>query len=127
MVGLQLSYLLFDGFGRTSRIQQAVIDKEKVGLGRRKLEEGLKVQVLQSQMKMEESKKRIQAQQKSLEQADKALKIAQTRYKSGVGTQLEIIDTQAALTIAQTNYSQAIYDYLIAKSDWEYATSANLN
>jgi len=127
MVGLQLSYLLFDGFGRTSRIQQAIIDKEKVGLGRRKLEEGLKVQILQAQMKMEESKKRIQAQQKSLQQADKALKIAQTRYKSGVGTQLEIIDTQAALTIAQTNYSQAIYDYLVARSDWEYTTSVNLN
>jgi outer membrane protein len=127
MVGLQLSYLLFDGFGRTSRIQQAVIDKEKVGLGRRKLEEGLKVQVLQSQLNMNEAKKRIQAQQKSLQQADKAMKIAQTRYKSGVGTQLEIIDTQAALTYAQTNYSQAIYDYLVAKSDWEYATSANTN
>jgi outer membrane protein TolC len=127
MVGLQLSYLLFDGFGRSSRIQQAVIDKDKVGLGRRKLEEGLKVQVLQSQLNMEDAKRRIQAQQKSLKQADKAMKIAQTRYKSGVGTQLEIIDTQAALTFAQTNYSQAIYDYLVARSDWEYATSANTN
>lgn len=127
MVGLQLSYLIFDGFGRSSRIQQAVIDKERVGLGRRKLEEGLKVQLLQSQLKMEEAKKRVQAQQKSLEQADRALKISQTRYKSGVGTQLEIIDTQAALTLAQTNYSQAIYDYLVAKADWEYAISANSN
>jgi outer membrane protein len=125
MVGLQLSYLIFDGFGRSSRVQQAVIDKEKVGLGKRKLEEGLKVQVLQSQLNMEDAKRRIQSQQKSLQQADKAMKIAQTRYKSGVGTQLEIIDTQAALTFAQTNYSQAIYDYLVAKSDWEYATSAN--
>ena len=125
MVGLQLGYTLFDGFGRGARIQQALIDKEKVGLGRRKLEEGLKVQVLQARMKMEESKKRIQAQEKSLQQAGKALKIAQTRYKSGVGTQLEIIDTQAALTFAQTNYFQAIYDYLISKSQWEYAVSVN--
>lgn len=127
MVGLQFSYLLFDGFGRSARVQQAIIDKEKVGLGRRKLEEGLKVQVLQAEMKMDEAKKRVQAQVKSLQQADKALKIANTRYKSGVGTQLEIIDTQAALTFAQTNYSQAIYDYLIAKSEWEYAVSSNSN
>ncbi len=123
MVGLQLTYLLFDGFGRSARVQQAIIDKEKVGLGKRKLEEGLKVQVIQAEMKMEEAKKRIQAQEKSLQQADKALKISQTRYKSGVGTQLEIIDTQAALTFAQTNYSQAIYDYLVARADWEFAVS----
>ncbi len=127
MVGLQLSYLLFDGFGRSARIEQAIIDKEKIGLGLRKLEEGLKVQVIQAEMKMDEAKKRIAAQGMSLQQADKALKIAMTRYKSGVGTQLEIIDTQAALTYAQTNYSQAVYDYLIAKSDWEFAVSNSLN
>ncbi len=127
MVGLQLSYTLFDGFGRSARVEQAKIDKEKVSLGKRKLEEGLKIQIQQSQMKMAEARKRINAQGISLEQADKALKISQTRYKSGVGTQLEIIDTQAALIYAQTNYSQAIYDYLIAKAEWEYAVSANKN
>ncbi len=125
MIGLQLSYTLFDGFGRSARIQQAIIDKDKVSLGKKKLEESLRVQVQQAQLKMEEAKKRINAQGKSLEQADKAFKISQTRYKSGVGTQLEIIDTQAALTFAQTNYSQAVYDYLIAKSEWEFAVSAN--
>ncbi len=123
MIGLQLNYTLFDGFGRSARIQQAVIDKEKVDLGRRKLEEGVKVQIRQSVMKMDEAEKKILAQEKSLQQAQKALKIAETRYKSGVGTQLEIIDTQSAYMMAQTNYSQAIYDYLIAQADWEFAVS----
>ena len=93
------------------------------GLSRRKLEEGISIQVQQAMMKMEEAKKRITAQQKSLQQADKALKISQTRFKSGVGTQLELIDTQAALTFANTNYAQAIYDYLMAKAEWEYSVS----
>ncbi|MEW6196349.1 MAG: TolC family protein [Bacteroidota bacterium] len=123
MVGLNLSYTLFDGFGRSARIEQAIIDKEKVDLTRRKVEEGLKIRIMQAKMSMDEAKKRIDAQTKSLEQADKALKIAQTRYKSGVGTQLELIDTQAAMTIARTNYAQAIYDYLTAKADWENAVS----
>ena len=123
MLGVQITYTLFDGFGRGARIQQAIIDKEKVGIGRQKLEEGLKVQVLQAQLKMDDATKRIHAQEKSLSQADKALKIALTRYKSGVGTQLEIIDTETALTMAQTNYSQAIYDFLISRADWEYAVS----
>ncbi len=122
-VGLQLNYTLFDGFARGSRIEQAIIDKEKIGLTRRKVEEGLKIQILQAGLKMDEAKKRIKAQEKNLEQADKTIKIAQTRYKNGVGTQLELIDTQAAFTFAQTNYAQAIYDYLIAKAEWENAVS----
>jgi outer membrane protein len=69
---------------------------------------------------MEEARKRIEAQQKSLSQAEKALQISQTRYRSGIGTQLELLDTQVAMTLAKTNYSQAIYDYLTAKADWQY-------
>lgn len=122
-VGLQLSYTLFDGFSRGARIEQAVIDKQKVDLSRMKYEEALKIQILQAKLKMTEAKKRIDAQEKSLQQAEKALTIAQSRYKNGVGTQLELMDTQAALTLTKTNFAQAIYDYLIAKSDWEYAVS----
>ena len=50
----------------------------------------------------------IKAQEKSIEQAEKALKIAQSRYKNGVGTQLEILDTQNSLTQTRVNYEKAI-------------------
>ncbi|MCE1189119.1 MAG: TolC family protein [Ignavibacteria bacterium] len=123
VLGLQLSYNIFDGFRRGARIEQVKIDINKVSLARKKLEEALVIQVQQAQMKMAESKKRIKAQEKSLKQAEKTLSIAETRYKSGVGTQLEIIDTQAALVYARTNYVQAVFDYLSAKADWEYAVS----
>ncbi len=123
MFGLQLSYTLFDGFRRGARMEQAIIDKQKVTLTRRKVEDGLKIQVLQARLKMNEAERKIYAQDKNLKQADKTVSIAQTRFKNGIGTQLELIDTQTALTFAATNRAQAIYEYLIAKSDWEYAVS----
>lgn len=122
-LGLQFTYTLFDGFSRGARIEQAIIDREKVSLTKRKVEEGLKMQLTQTELRMIESKKRITAQEKNLQQAEKTTKIAETRYRSGIGTQLEIIDTQTALTFAQTNYAQAIYDYLVAKAEWEKAVS----
>jgi outer membrane protein TolC len=122
-IGLQLSYTLFDGFSRSSRVEQAIIEKQKVDISRMKYEEALKIQILQAKMNMDEAKKRIYAQEKSVQQAEKALRIAQSRYKNGVGTQLEQIDTQSALILAQSNRIQAVYDYFIAKSDWEYAVS----
>ena len=119
--GLQLSYTLFDGFATSARAQQALVDKEKVHYTRLKAEEGLKIQLQSSELRMAEARKRIEAQERSLAQADKAVRIAQTRYKSGVGTQLELLDTQVAMTRVQTNYAQGIYDYLVAKADWQYA------
>ncbi|MEK6570120.1 MAG: TolC family protein, partial [Bacteroidota bacterium] len=121
IVGLQVSYPLFNGFRTSARTDQASIDTRKIQYVRLKAEEGLKIQILQAQLKMEEARKRIAAQEKSISQAEKALKIGQTRYKSGVGTQLELLDTQAALTRTQTNYAQAVYDYLIARAEWERA------
>jgi len=125
IVGLQVSYSLFNGFRTSSRAEQASVDRQKVQYTRLKAEEGLKIQILQAQLKMEEARKRIAAQEKSIGQAEKALTIAQTRYKSGVGTQLELLDTQAALTRTQTNYAQAVYDFLIAKAEWERAVGWN--
>jgi len=123
LIGLQLSYTLFDGFRRGARMEQAIIDRRKVVLTKRKVEEGLRIQVLQARLKMQEAEKKIYAQEKNLKQADKTASIAQTRFKNGIGTQLELIDTQTAMTFAATNHAQAVYEYLVAKADWEYAVS----
>jgi outer membrane protein len=120
-IGLQLSFPLFDGFRTSARVQQATVNREKIHYTRLKVEEGLQIQIQSAELKMTEAKKRIRGQEKNIEQAQKAVSIAQIRFKSGVGTQLELLDTQVAMTRAQTNYAQAIYDYLIAKSEWEYA------
>ena len=120
-VGLQLSYTLFDGLKSTSRVQQASIERQKVHLVRLKSEEGLKIQIQSIELKMLEARKRIEGQEKNITQAQQAVRIAQTRFKSGVGTQLELLDSQVAMTRAQTNYAQALYDYIIAKAEWQRA------
>ncbi|HVO74751.1 MAG TPA: TolC family protein [Ignavibacteriaceae bacterium] len=129
-VGLRLSIPVFDGFRKNARIEQAIVDKTKLELTKLKAEEGLRIQLVQAQLKMKEARERVLAQGKSLNQAERAVEIAESRYNNGIGTQLEILDTQSSLTMAQTNYSQAIYDYLIAKAQWEKiigSSNTNLN
>jgi outer membrane protein TolC len=118
-VGLRLSIPVFDGFRKNARIDQAIVEKTKLELIKLKAEEGLGIQLVQSQLKMQEARERVLAQEKSLTQAERAVQIAESRYNNGIGTQLEILDTQSSLTMSRTNYSQAIYDYLIAKALWE--------
>jgi outer membrane protein len=120
-VGLKLSFPIFDGFNASARTEQAIVDHQKIVTTRQKAEEGLRLQIQSLVLRMAEARKRIEGQQKSLSQAQKAVQIAQTRFKSGVGTQLELMDTQVAMTRAQTNYAQAIYDFLVASAEWENA------
>lgn len=59
------------------------------------------------------------AQEKTVAQARKAYRISDTRYRAGAGTILELNSAQLAQTQAQLNYSQAIYDYLSAKAEYD--------
>jgi outer membrane protein len=50
--------------------------------------------------------------------------LAQTRkkYESGTGSQLEINTAQTELKTAQTNYITALYEAIVAKTDFLKAT-----
>ena len=123
-VGLQLSFTIFNGFRTGARTEQASIEHTEARYTRLKAEEGLRLQVQSAELKMGEAMKRIWGQQKNIDQAGKAVNIAQTRYRSGVGTQLELLDSQVAMTRARTNYALAIYDFLVAKADWSNAVGS---
>jgi outer membrane protein TolC len=123
-VGLSLTFSLLDGFKTSMRTEQAIIEHQKLHLMRLKAEEGLRIQIQSAELKMEEARKRIEGQAKSIDQAEQAVRIAQTRYRSGVGTQLELLDTQVAMTRTRTNYAQAVYDYLVAKAEWDHAVGS---
>jgi outer membrane protein len=125
IVGLSLTYNIFNGLQTKYRTEQAVIDKDKIVITSKKLEEGIKIQVDEAKLRMIEAKKRVDAQGKSVEQAAKAVSIADVRFKNGLGTQLELIDSQVALTTTQINKAQAVYDYLIARADWERISGYN--
>jgi outer membrane protein len=125
IIGLSLTYNIFNGLQTKYRTEQAVIDRDKLIITTKKLEEGIKIQVDEARLRMIEAKKRVDAQAKSVEQATRAVEIANVRFKNGLSTQLELIDAQVALTRTQINKAQAIYDYLVARADWEKTSGYN--
>ncbi|HGE71539.1 TPA: TolC family protein, partial [Candidatus Poribacteria bacterium] len=49
------------------------------------------------------------------------------RYKNGMITGVELMDAELAFTQAQTNYSNALNDYVIAIAKLEKATASKLD
>lgn len=120
-VGLQLSIPIFSGLQTVWKAEQNKVDVRKLDYQIQYVKDNIKLSAQQASLKLSEAKKRVDAQEKSVGQAEKALSIAEARFKNGVGLQLEILDAQVALSQTLTNRSQAIYDYLIAKAEWEQA------
>lgn len=121
-IGLQIQIPIFRGFGTQARVDQAKMflqqSMERMLFTKQMLENELRNTIY----KIEQSKKRIEAQKKAVELAELGYKIARKRFENGVGTQLEVSNSELNLAQAKLNHQQAIYDYLIALSELEKLT-----
>jgi len=118
-IGLQLQIPIFRGFGTQARIDQARVSLQQSTERLRFIKQALENELKGTIYKIEQSKKRIEAQKKAVELAELGYKIARKRFESGVGTQLEVSNAEVNFAQARLNYQQAIYDYLTALSDLE--------
>ena len=83
--------------------------------------DSVELEARQAFMRMQEAQERLRAQQETVGQAQKGLDIAEVRYRTGVGTQLETLDAQQVLTQARTNYAQGLNDYVVSVAGLEKA------
>ena len=61
-----------------------------------------------------EAREVLASQQKVIEQAEEAVRLAMARNDAGSGTQLDVLSAQTALTEARTVHAQALRDYAVA-------------
>lgn len=111
---LVLNVPLFDGFSTRAKVKQSEANLEQIKLSRDLIIESVKLEVKQAVLNFQQAKESIEAQKENVETAKDNLRIAQERYKLGLMSNIEVRDAELTLTQAETNYYQAIADYLIA-------------
>lgn len=124
VIGLQLSIPIFDGGKRRNDVREARIDLSNANLQMENTERSLRLSLMQYLSTMQTSAKQFQASRSSIETAEKGYDIAVKRYQAGSGTQLEINNSQLALTQAELNRSTSIYNWLTAKTSMEKVEGA---
>ena len=118
-VGVQLSVPIFAGLTRMNRSRELKNQIAQTSLQRTYARQQLDVQVRSALNDLLTARETMFAQELTVEQARKAYRISDTRYRAGAGTILELNSAQLSQTQAQLNYSQAIYDYLSAKAEYD--------
>lgn len=116
-VGLSLSLNLFQGLQTYARIEQAQLEQQKSEEQKTALERNLRTGVHSVKNNLQQARKRLEVQDKTIELATRGYKIVTTRFLSSSATQLEVNDAELALTQARVNRVQAVYDYLVAAAD----------
>ena len=80
------------------------------------VQDAVELEVRTDYLGMREAEKRISTTQVAVAQAEEDYHIAVVRYQAGVGTNIDVMDAQVALTEAKTNYVKALYDYNTSKA-----------
>lgn len=120
--GLNLSVPIFNGFSKDANIKKAQLELEQTQNQFSDLKNSIDNSALQAINDFRSAISTLDDQKKNVDLAERVYSQSQKKYESGLGSLLDITNAQADLSIAQSNYINAMYDAVIAKIDYLYAT-----
>ena len=115
-VGVTASMNVFDSGVTWSKIHAAQENLAKAKEAQRQIKDNVELEVRTDYLNLREAEKRITTTQVAVASAEEDYHIAVVRYQAGVGTNIDVMDAQEALTQAKTNYYQALYNYNTSKA-----------
>ncbi len=120
-VGLNMKIPVFDGFLKKNRIQQNKVQLYQLENQKNFMVENMSLELRRSKLNLTNSLKSLEVQEENRVLALEVFQMTKIKYEEGVGSNLEVVEADASLKEAESNYFSALYDALIAKVDLEKA------
>ena len=117
--GLRANLPIFDGLRKSNQIQQKKIQLQQLDNSKTLVKNQIDMEQSQSLLSFNANVETLKSQKENLELADEVYRVSVIKYQQGVGSNIEVINADASLKEAQTNYYAALYDALIASVDLE--------
>jgi HAE1 family hydrophobic/amphiphilic exporter-1 len=121
--GVTLTIPVFDGFRTRGKVAQARAERNKVSQDRVALENRIRLEAKEGVDRLAVAKSVLEAAELNVTQAQRALEMTQANYQHGAATTLDVIDAQAALTLAESNRLLGLYDHANARATLRYVTA----
>ena len=123
--GALVSMPLFTGFMIENQVMEATAQKEAAAAATINVEQALTQQVTNAYLDTMTFAQQIKLTEEQVKTALEALQLAKQRYKLGLGTVVEVTQSEVAVTAAQTRFAEAQYDYKIAEVTLAYAAAGS--
>jgi outer membrane protein len=114
-VGLQVNIPLFEGSGRPYRIQSAKAQAEAKSAELANAEQQVSLEVWKSYQSLRTETENLTTTDNLLTSANQSYRVAQGRYKAGVGTIIELLNAQSALADARQQRIKALSNWRTAR------------
>ena len=113
---ITLTIPVFDGFRNSGKVAQAKARRESADQDRIALENQIRLSAKQARDVLVTAGRVLEAADLNVTQAQKALDMTQANYSLGAATPLDVLDAQAALTLAESLRLEALYAHANARA-----------
>jgi outer membrane protein TolC len=125
-VGGVLQWRAFEGGRVRAQVSEAKINQQKALETLQQQRDRIALDVKEAVSSLLEAEQKIAVAEKAVAQAEEHFRISQERYNAHIATSTEVVDAEALLTQARTNYFNAIYDHHLAAYALQKATGVIL-
>lgn len=102
---------VFDGGITAAKVTQAEKSASIVESQKRQFADQVTLEVTQALFNIEDAAKRLATAQKASSKADEDFRIARARYRGGISSNIEVLDSHVAFINAKNNLIQTQFDY----------------
>ena len=120
-LGANASFPILDGGAARAEVAAARANVAAAQARREATVLQVQTQAYQAAAGARDTGARVDALRVSVSAAEESLRVAEGRYRAGVGTLLEVLDAQSLATQARINAVQALYDLYLAIVNLQYA------
>jgi len=111
--GVRMELPLFTGFKTRSEKREALAMQRAAGAEKLNTDQQVRQEVRQSLNSLKASSQNIATTTLQVEQAELAAEHARTRYRNGLATALDLLDTEASLAAAELSNLEARYAFVM--------------
>ncbi|MFC4699185.1 TolC family protein [Glaciecola siphonariae] len=117
IVGINVSYKLFDSINRNKAISAARLQVDRVGALEREFSMRLGTYIENSYRSLEKARNQYALLASSIDLAQETLKLRVRLFEEGMGTSLDVVDARLSAAKAETEKAAAAYNFVVALVD----------
>jgi outer membrane protein TolC len=121
VVALGVKWNVFDGGSARNRGSAIELQAKALSEQRNDLASVIGLQVRQSWLDIQTTRKRIDVTQSAIAEAEENVRVVRDRYVNGLAPYTEVLDAETLRVNSQTNNANAVYDAVIAGLRLKYA------
>ncbi len=120
-IGVTLNVPIFDGFEKRAQRQRAIARASKTRVQIDQFEQSARLALANARASVRNARLAVDLRESAIELAEEIYRVAQIKFREGVGSSLEVNQAQSDLYAAQDALTQALYDLAVAFTDYEDA------